>query len=450
MCFGEKARRLWLGEPESNLFEQRGIVKYIVHADMKVAASCTFCPQDCMDVVNHEVRLNPYLLAAGETESAGEADEDEDASAISEKRHHGKTARNNYRFWVMKDMEKLWSVVKDHGGIIPIEPSPTYILQPRMEDVVVELKKGSTNKSRLYIDIETDSHFNIRCFAFSVDEAKTVMVVPVIRYNYTPAYSLRGLASIFKALAEAFQHCQIIAHNGGEFDFFVFAYKYRIPIAQGKTGDTMIAHRRCFPEAEKSLGHCTTLWTWQPFHKDEGILNPNNHAEEQSLWRYCGKDVFTMALIQNSIDRYAYHNVGLRESIRQANEAIYPYLCMTFKGMLIDAERRQAIMDNNDRTMEQYLRVINMLVGPEHKLLPTSAKSMVTYFHQLLGYKIVARTKTGNPSLGADAIFSLKLLYPNDPVLDFCLAFRRLGKETGTLGFNPMWNEIGEMPEGGL
>lgn len=447
IILGEKARKEWkLGKPDSNIFEQRGSIQYINHSGASnIASVCTFNPQDCMDIVDHEARLNPYLLAAGAVEdikTKGSSDED----PLSEKRRHGRTSRSNYRFWVMKDFEKLWRVVKNYNGIIPFEkPEPEYILQPKSDDIIYALNK--TKDSRLYIDIETDANLNVRCIGLSLDEGKTVYVVPVIRYNYTPAYNLRALAYIFEDLDDAFARNTVVAHNGGEFDFFVLAYKYRLAIRQGLAADTMIEHRRCFPEVEKSLGHCTSLWTYQPFHKDEGELNPHNHYEEQALWRYCGKDVYTMALIQNAIDDYSKNKPGLKQSIQQANNAIYPFLTMTMKGLEFDEKGRSDLMDNNDRLMEQYLRIINTLVGKEYSLLPTSPKSMVRYFHELLNYKVVSRTSKGAPSLAADAIYKLKLLYPDNPVLDFCLGFRRVGKETGTLKFNPMWSELGQIPE---
>jgi hypothetical protein len=55
--------------------------------------------------------------------------------------------------------------------------------------------------------------------------------------------------------------------------------------------------------------------------------------------------------------------------------------------------------------------------------------------------------KTRKPSLAKEAMYKLKLKYPDNPVIDFVLAFRRLQKETGSIQFNPMFTELGNSRE---
>jgi len=102
--------------------------------------------------------------------------------------------------------------------------------------------------------------------------------------------------------------------------------------------------------------------------------------------------------------------------------------------------------------MEQYLRIIRLLIGPngikdvmgtsKSNAFPASNPQCVRYFHDILGYPVVARGKqrvdgTRHPSLAANAMYKLRLANEN-PVIDFSIAYRQVALETKTpLGFIP-------------
>jgi hypothetical protein len=111
---------------------------------------------------------------------------------------------------------------------------------------------SNTKGKFMYFDIETDwEEQNLLCFAFSFDGLE-IYSIPVLDYEYKWAYI--NLPQVMRALAIAIKDNTVVAHNGAAFDFFVLAHKYRIPI--NKTYDTMLAMHRCFPDVERSLGHC--------------------------------------------------------------------------------------------------------------------------------------------------------------------------------------------------
>ena len=78
--------------------------------------------------------------------------------------------------------------------------------------------------------------------------------------------------------------------------------------------------------------------------------------------------------------------------------------------------------------------------------MPGSNLQCVRYFHEMLGYPVVAKGKetkdgTKNPSLGKKAMYKLRLKHDN-PVIDICLAYRELQRESGSLNFLPWENKI--------
>lgn len=414
----------------------------------------SFSAQEAADMKAFESMMNP--LSHDYAPDANEYDNDDDEGDV---KRHGKTARRNYAFWLRADVRKCKTILSC-GGLPPTEfQEPIYEIYPSASRVIKLLE--STVQQYLYLDIETDREdTNLQCFSFSFDGVN-VYCVPVLDYNYVFAYS--DYHKILRALATAISYNTVVAHNGAAFDFFVLGYKYRIAI--NKCYDTMIAQHRCFPDIEKSLGHCTSLWTWEKFHKDEDSQGYRTREQMNVRLQYCGKDVRTMFLIHKAIEKYAKTIPGLQHSIDTAMSSIKPYLITSLQGIKYDQQKVKETCRENDELMMQYNRWINILLGPvskeilgtavkgKLKMFAGSNKQCCCYFHDILGYPVVARSKkTQEPSLGKQAMYKLALKHDN-PVIQLVLLYRKVQKEFGTLNFTP-WrgdnNEIYNPPKGDL
>ena len=430
-----ETRNNTIGEMRGSVFQQGGVY-YIP----------SYFPQDAVDFKNFEKEHNP-LSKEFQQDEDGDEDEDDYDSV----KRHGRTSRKNYPFWLRADLRKAKYLLK-HGAP-PTYETPIYHNYPTADTVVNRLR--STKGSFFYFDMETDwEDQNLQCFSFSFDGIN-IYNVPVLDYNYHWAYS--NLHHIMVALAEAIRDNTIVAHNGAAFDFFVLGHKYHIPI--NNAYDTMLAMHRCFPDIEKSLGHCTSYWTWEKFHKGEDSDGYMTREQMTARMKYCGKDVYTMALIHKAITQYATTIPGLTDSIKCAMDSIRPYLITTFLGIRYNSEEVIQRRKENDELMMQYMRFINLLIGPnglaelqslvKGKLssFPNSNQQCCAYFHDILGYPVVARGKvkkdgTRAPSLGKKAMYKLRLNHDN-PVIDFCLAYRQVKLETTTpLGFMPWKDDL--------
>ncbi len=406
---------------------------------------CSYFPQDCIDVQDYESRLNPQAKKDGESEEYEREEDDDDVYATKKK---GKTKRSNYRFWLRKDTEKIVKALRDPSCFdsrMPAESS--FKIAPNSEDVISFLK-GLKVGENLYVDIETsvDGGYNFWCIGFCSEDSP-IYVVPIFRYNRTIYYS--SICSILASFSSAMARCVTICHNGFAFDLLVLAWRLGIPFGR-LNYDTMIALHRCFPTVEKSLGHGMSLFTNECYHKDEGIFAPMNAMQDNQLYRYNAKDVAGMRLLKQNIDAYAKTIPGLTASITQGNDCVYPYTLCSLSGINFDNDLRNAIISQNDRKMTQLLRMIDILKGAGYKdrLLPTSSVSCVRFFHDYLNYDVISRSKriskkTGkqlnNPSLDEKNFWKLKLRHPNNILIDVCLKYRALQKETSMLAFED-WN----------
>lgn len=407
-----------------SLGEQRG--SPFLHNGIPVIAS--YLPQDAIDPKDHEGNLNPLAYKQPEESTT---EDDEEATGKT----HGKTSRSNWRFWLQKDTKKAIRIARDgitrrvtgHGF------RPEYY--PEINRVIRLLNE--TSNQHLYLDIETDYSRNLLCIGFCLDDTP-VFVVPHFRYNSGLSYDAGAISRFLRSLSLAMQRNTVVAHNGFGFDYLVLAHRYKILVGRSYY-DTMIAQHRCYPEVEKSLGHCISLWTDEPYHKAEGVIPPHNREQEEQLWAYNAKDVATTKLIKAQIDNYVKGDAGLAASIKQGNSMIYSYLVTSLFGVNFDEPSRAKVIEMNDKLMTQYLRMLRLLVGRE--FLPTSNKQCTEYFHETLGYDVLNRSpKTKAPSWGEKVIQKLKLKYPENPVLDLCLLYRAVKKETGSFGFTP-WKE---------
>ena len=441
LLLGQQAANRWARTTDNSIGEIRGSIFYTEQGQIPIIP--TFFPQDACDIVNHEKHYNEQ----NEIETTEEAEDEE--SATSEKRRHGRTKRKNYRFWIEKDIAKCRQLLKNNGVVPKRLYEPQYILHPDYDTVRSLLLSHKHND--LFIDLETywpDPY--LKCIGFSFNCGEPIYVVPFYLPDNSLAYS--NMFGIAQAFATAFKHNRVIAYNGAGFDFIILPWKCGIPVGKNLF-DPMIAHHRCYSDVEKSLGHATSLWTWEPFHKDEGACGYSNMMQAKQTFAYCGKDVFTMQLVTKAIMEYAARIPGLTASINDANDAIYAYLCAMLQGMEYDVEMLLMTIHENDRLMNHYLSWLDILIGKDtcKKLrgkgksgMPGSNKQCVEYFHEMLGYPIVGRGSekkdgTRGPSLGKKNMYKLKLKHEN-PVIDICLAYRELSRESGSLGFKP-WKE---------
>lgn len=425
LLLGQFAMSKWTNA-NTTIDEQRGSPQ-IVNG---IPCISSFTAQDAIDPQDFERKLNKDYKGIEDLDE----DQDEDQFGdLLEAKGRGRTDRKNYRFWLKHDCGKIIQILQNNGNI----PShsygePTYHLWPDANFLIHHLQ--SKRGEYLYFDMETDFiSADMRCFAYCFSSDPTnVYVVPWLTTDYKKAYDKNHF--ILRALSVAIRDNVIVAHNGAHFDFLVLLLKYATSIHS--CYDTMVSQNRIYPTLEKSLGHCISLETFLPYHKNEGIHGYFNASQAEQLYSYCGKDVFSMFLVHQAQLKRAAMDEGLKASIKLANDSIEPYLCAALMGIAYSEEERAKFINNSDRLLTQYMRIMRSLTGDS--VLPLISNQKCTkYFHEQLGYDVVGRSKkTGNPSLSEDNLYKLALKY-NNPVISFLIKYRQKKLQSSTLQFKP-------------
>ena len=347
----------------------------------------------------------------------------DDKGGGDDKGRHGKTRRPNRKFWLTRDVKKAVAYLTTP----PEVTKAAHVLWPRADEVIRVLTE--TKGKNMYFDIETNRSLEMTCFGFSFDE-KRAWCVPMV-VSPREGYYYSDTPRILRALAVAMRDNTTVIHNS-LFDLFVMGYKYGIP-APRRVYDTMLAHHRLFPEVEKSLGHCLSLYTDQPYHKNEGVFEAHGHEQQTQLYEYNAKDVISMALLQPQIDATAA-NFKATDSIQQVNDSVVPYLTAMLRGIRYDDAKLDDIIANNDRHQNVLLRFLRLLVGKD--LNPNSPKQVADYLYNRLGYKRPSKDITSEK-----ALLQLRLSKPDNPVMALILRYRSLAKESGQLKFPP-WDGV--------
>lgn len=435
LCLGEVAQHEWFAS-QNELKAQRGSPH--VGADGTIYIS-SFAPQDACDHQAYEQRLNANFR--------GTRDDDEEADDSEAKGHKGATKRTNYKFWLGMDIAKAIRILRSglNRGV-----QSSIVKYPLAERIISELQ--GTKNSTFYLDIETLFDRSLTCVGFAF-ENRPVIVFPIRRYHGGLAYELHATCRIMAALGTAMRDNLTVTHNGHAFDWLVLAHHYRVPFGR-RLYDTMIAHNRCWPEAEKSLGHCLSLETDEPYHKDDGVFDPHNSQQEEQLWDYNAKDVHALRLLKAAYDKHSVEDPGLGASIAQGQSMIYPYMLATLKGIRADEQRVQEIVSYNDRVLTQYIRIAKILMGSDQYAalqgkseagFLSSPKQAAKYFYEIQGYKCPHKTDTGEDAVDVKAMLklaiSLKKKGIENPLIPLRLAYAEVRKETSTLARWNMWSE---------
>jgi hypothetical protein len=395
---GQESLDKWY--PGHDLTTERGFV-WNLGATKLVA---TFWPQDCVDLQDNETYDG----------------QDDEIDAKSTGKDTAPTARANYRFWFLQDVRKLERTFT--------EPTATYLPVFGKTAVAMLQRRGAV----MFFDIETNPDSNaLLCFSWAFDDG-VVYTTNVYDHN---RQLVPGAHDVIVALTRAFKSNKIVIHNAF-FDLPFLALFHNIPFGPD-IEDTMLMHHRVWPEAEKSLAHVISLYINARYHKGEGgSWNPRSGAQMTQLMQYNSKDVWRLREVW--LQLHDIKDPGIRASIAQVNESIYPYLYTSLHGMPVDGMKLVNYRRDRKARAVQLNRVVDMLVG--QPLNPASSQQLGTYFVQGMGYDCLARTEGEAPSVDESTLYKYLIKYRN-PLIPVILKYKRATKVASDLGFQ-FWEGI--------
>lgn len=279
-------------------------------------------------------------------------------------------------------------------GVDKIYKDRTYIIDPTFDKVMEELTRLESAQF-LSVDIETVRYNTIDCIGFS-DSDDYVVCVPLLTRK-GPRWSIQEEKLVWEQINKVMMAPSLKIIQNAMYELFFFHF-YGIPM-KNLWMDTMLAFHCIYPEFRKALWMIQSLYTNEPYHKDEG----READTDEDRWIYNCKDVAVtfecaMGLLDDlrasKLDHF-FFNHTMKE--------IKPYLSMSTRGIKVDVQRFEELRRLTTTELAECQTELDQKVGAP--LNVKSFKQMKEYFYIKKGLTPI--TKKGKATLSEDALWQL-------------------------------------------
>lgn len=301
-------------------------------------------------------------------------------------------------------------------------PERELITNPSINQVLSYLEECRLANTVAF-DIETLGN-EIACISFALSP-KRCMCIPFFNPPEN-IFSPEQERDIWLSISEVLENPQIlkIAQNGIFDASFIFN---RYGIIATNLEDTMVGHGILFPEMPKGLDYLTSIYTKEPYFKDDGKKWKNPGVSIEAFWLYNAKDsaVTFEVWLQLKEDLIKQGNW---QTYRRQMRLIHPLMFMQDRGFKMEADVMSRFSEQVGKHLELVEDELTSLCG--RPLNPRSSKQLVEYFYTEKGLKPYVNRKTGRPTTNAEAL--IRLARKGSKEAAVILEYRKWDKLKGT------------------
>lgn len=338
--------------------------------------------------------------------------------------HPAATLRGAYlwRYHIISDLKKARRVATTGDWV----PERTYRLAPQFEEVEDFITRLH-NVKRFSLDIEVYNH-QVSCFSLCSDPMD-VISIPLIDTEGGHYWDEASEVAVWQMLAEllADPEKEIVGQNL-IFDTWFLLDRNHI-FTRGAIKDTMIAHHIMYPDFEKGLGFLSSLYTMEPYYKDDKKLWDRITEDPFTFWRYNAKDAAVTLEVWNDIEADLLADDGFSSPYKQTID-LFPILTyFQLRGIRVDRDLMQRTKLRIEAELSSlYSEIENVSSYPFN---PLSPKQCIEYFYNHKGIKPYISRKTGNPTCDDKALQRIVRRY-RLPEAALCQQIRAREKIKGT------------------
>ena len=218
-------------------------------------------------------------------------------------------------------------------------PERNFIIRPTLYESL-EYLDACRNVKMVAYDIEVSSgNQEMSCISFSLDN-KSAISIPFSAggANY---FSPGQEVQIWKAIAPILEDSSIVKANQNIGFDATFIY-HKTNIASVNLRDTMVAHGVLAPDFKKDLGFLTSLYSFEPYYKDEGAIRfKTGGGTDESYWLYNAKDSIVIHDILPAIES-DLEKVGNFQTYIHQCRMLEPAIYMMVRGFNVDQDGMKA------------------------------------------------------------------------------------------------------------
>lgn len=252
------------------------------------------------------------------------------------------------------------------------------------------------------VDIETlrgKSGPVVWCIGFG-PRPDLAMCIPIIR-NKRLCWTAKEEAKIWRAASEVFLDEKILKiFQGGFYDLSILGKYYGLRLAPGTYGDTMWLHHASYPYLRKALEVLTSIYTWEPYYKDDGKVWDGRRISDYSEFIYNSRDCCVQREIYPVVKRDA-KVLGTYQAYKKQMSRTGSLLHMQMRGVRINVEKKERLAkefaEKSSEAKEKFMKT------SEGSYNLDSSAQMIKVLYGLFNLPIQYHHKTKRPTIDKDA-----------------------------------------------
>jgi uracil-DNA glycosylase family 4 len=187
--------------------------------------------------------------------------------------------------------------------------------------------------------------------------------------------------------------------QNGIFDMTFIHRKYGIKTYN--YDDTMIAEAVMYPDFPKGLDFITSIFTKEPYYKDEGKKHMKYGGNMRDFWLYNAKDslvcIEAFGRLKTDLER-----LGNYETYETQTKMIEPLIYMSERGMRVNVKARDKEARESEERIRELEQKLWSITGSQ--INHASPKQLCDYFYGTKGVKPYINRKTGGATVDGDAL----------------------------------------------
>jgi len=273
-------------------------------------------------------------------------------------------------------------------------------IEPTYSDVI-GIYNTLKDVAEISFDIET-SPSGIECISLS-HKSDWAISIPTTTFYWK---SMTQLKSILDGLCFLMQNKSIKVGQNITFDI-QYLLRYFAILPSKPWFDTMISQHSCYSELPKSLAFLASVYTNEPYYKDDLKIWRSDMSNNKKLWEYNARDAAVTLEIKHELDQ-EMDELGTRPTFNFAMELLEPLLFMMMKGISVDHDAIKLHREQYKEKVEGLEATFKEKFGDVN---PRSSKQMMELAYKTLALNPVM--KKGRPTADKKAIEKLAIKSPD-------------------------------------
>lgn len=248
--------------------------------------------------------------------------------------------------------------------------------------------------------------------------------IPFIK-NGAVCWTLTDWADIMRIISEVYLSGRKFIFQNGLFDLTVLGKIFGIRLCEGSILDTMVQQHCVYPYLPKGLAYQCSVYTWQPYYKDDRKKHKAGFLSDDALSIYNIRD----CCVTKEIQPITYRDIlefDAKEGYERTLSLFPSILSMMMRGVKIDVKRKYLLENDFLMKQEKASADIEKLSG-NSGVNPNAPKQLGELLYVTMGFPAQTNRKTGKLTTNIGALMKLEKM-TGHPIFGALRAFRKYSK----------------------